>query len=42
MRPIDRDAFLRARKTYYAVRGLDEQGVPVRETAERLGLEWNE
>jgi aldehyde:ferredoxin oxidoreductase len=36
---IDRAAFLEARRKYYVVRGLDEDGRPTRETATRLGLE---
>ena len=38
--PIDRGAFLAARARYYAVRGLDERGMPVRAKAEGLGLPW--
>jgi len=38
--PVDREAFLAARARYYAVRGLDEQGMPTREMAEKLGLAW--
>jgi aldehyde:ferredoxin oxidoreductase len=38
--PIDREAFLAARARYYAVRGLDERGMPTREKAEELGLAW--
>jgi aldehyde:ferredoxin oxidoreductase len=36
---IDRQAFLRARRNYYAVRGLDENGAPTAATLQRLGLE---
>lgn len=39
--PLDRGEFLIARATYYRIRGLDQNGLPRRETAERLGLEWN-
>ena len=38
--PVDRAAFLAARARYYAVRGLDEQGMPTRKRAEELGLSW--
>jgi aldehyde:ferredoxin oxidoreductase len=38
--PVDREAFLAARARYYAVRGLDERGMPTREKAEELGLAW--
>jgi aldehyde:ferredoxin oxidoreductase len=37
--PIDRAAFLSARSAYYAVRGLTEDGMPKKETANRLGLD---
>ncbi|WP_419784954.1 aldehyde ferredoxin oxidoreductase family protein [Pseudodesulfovibrio sp.] len=37
--PLDRETFLAARARYYNVRGLDEEGRPTQETAERLGLE---
>ncbi|MCF8092501.1 MAG: aldehyde ferredoxin oxidoreductase [Desulfotignum sp.] len=39
--PIDRTAFLAARQAYYAVRELTQTGLPVREKAEKLGLEWH-
>jgi aldehyde:ferredoxin oxidoreductase len=38
--PVPRDAFLDARRRYYRIRGLDEDGVPTRETAKRLDLPW--
>lgn len=38
--PVDRAAFLATRTRYYAVRGLDERGMPTREKAEGLGLSW--
>jgi len=39
--PIDRTEFLDARKKYYGVRGLDDNGLPKKETAQTLGLVWN-
>lgn len=39
--PIDRAAFLEARSDYYRVRGLDENGLPTREKAAALGLNWS-
>ena len=38
--PLDRAAFLEARARYYRVRGLDADGLPVRDKAEELGLPW--
>lgn len=38
--PIDRKTFLEARARYYAVRGLDETGMPTRAKAEALGIAW--
>lgn len=38
--PVPRAEFLAARAAYYQVRGLDENGLPRRETAERLHLPW--
>jgi aldehyde:ferredoxin oxidoreductase len=38
--PIPREDFLAARAAYYRIRGLTPDGLPTRETAERLGLEW--
>jgi len=37
--PIDRKAFLEARSNYYVVRKLDKKGMPVPETAKKLGLD---
>jgi aldehyde:ferredoxin oxidoreductase len=37
--PIDREEFLEARRNYYTVRGLDENGDPTTETLQRLGLD---
>ncbi|WP_207263962.1 aldehyde ferredoxin oxidoreductase C-terminal domain-containing protein [Desulfovibrio sp. Huiquan2017] len=37
--PIDRQEFLQARRNYYIVRGLDENGAPTAETLQRLGLD---
>jgi aldehyde:ferredoxin oxidoreductase len=37
---LNRDDFLAARKSYYKIRGLDENGMPVKEKCEELGLEW--
>lgn len=37
--PINRDAFLEARRNYYTVRGLDEDGRPTEEKISELGLE---
>ena len=37
--PLVREEFLEARAGYYKVRGLDENGMPLRKTAERLGLD---
>ena len=39
--PINRDAFLDARKKYYNIRGLTPDGLPKKEKAETLGLLWN-
>ncbi len=39
-RPISRPDFLDARSAYYALRGLDENGLPTREKAAELGLAW--
>ncbi len=38
IRPINRKSFLKARTNYYKARGLDKSGMPVPETAKRLGL----
>ncbi|OIQ52090.1 putative oxidoreductase YdhV [Pseudodesulfovibrio hydrargyri] len=37
--PIDREKFLAARRNYYWVRGLDENGDPTADTLQRLGLD---
>ena len=39
--PIDRDAFLNAKRKYYDIRGLTANGLPLKEKAETLGLLWN-
>jgi aldehyde:ferredoxin oxidoreductase len=38
IRALDRQAFLQARRNYYRVRGLDENGVPLADVARRLDL----
>ncbi|MGE4264673.1 MAG: aldehyde ferredoxin oxidoreductase family protein [Desulfovibrio sp.] len=38
--PIPREDFLRARSAYYRIRCLDENGLPLRDAAARLGLPW--
>ncbi len=38
--PVPRQDFLAARAAYYRIRGLTPDGLPTRETAERLGLPW--
>lgn len=38
--PIDRTAFLGAKKKYYRIRGLDEKGLPLKQKAEALNLPW--
>jgi len=40
--PLNRADFLDARARYYRIRGLDENGRPRADVAERLGLEWKE
>lgn len=40
--PLPRKDFLSARNTYYRIRGLDENGTPVKAKAKELGLEWND
>jgi aldehyde:ferredoxin oxidoreductase len=37
-KPINREDFLKARASYYVVRGLNENGMPTREKAEELEL----
>jgi aldehyde:ferredoxin oxidoreductase len=39
--PINRQDFLNARSDYYAIRGLDHNGVPTQEKSRELDLEWN-
>ena len=39
--PINRDAFLNARKKYYDIRGLTPNGLPRKKKAQTLGLLWN-
>jgi len=39
--PIDRTAFLASKSAYYRIRGLDENGLPVKQKAEQLGLSWS-
>ncbi|MBU2451779.1 MAG: aldehyde ferredoxin oxidoreductase C-terminal domain-containing protein, partial [Proteobacteria bacterium] len=39
--PVNREAFLKARKKYYDIRGLSTDGLPREETAKALGLLWN-
>ncbi len=38
--PLNRDDFISARKSYYKIRGLDDNGMPIKEKCEELGLEW--
>ncbi|MDP2847290.1 MAG: aldehyde ferredoxin oxidoreductase C-terminal domain-containing protein [Humidesulfovibrio sp.] len=38
--PIPRQDFLAARAAYYRIRGLDLNGLPTRDTVQRLGLPW--
>jgi aldehyde:ferredoxin oxidoreductase len=40
LRKIDKKQFLRAKAGYCRVRGLDENGVPVKQSAVKLGLQW--
>jgi aldehyde:ferredoxin oxidoreductase len=39
-RALSREEFLSARAGYYRIRGLDDKGMPTREKAVELGLEW--
>jgi aldehyde:ferredoxin oxidoreductase len=39
-RALSREEFLAARAGYYRIRGLDDKGMPTREKAAALGLEW--
>lgn len=38
--PVPRQDFLACRAAYYRIRGLTPEGLPTRETTERLGLPW--
>ncbi|OGR40625.1 MAG: aldehyde ferredoxin oxidoreductase [Desulfovibrionales bacterium GWA2_65_9] len=38
--PVPREDFLACRAAYYRIRGLTPEGLPTRETAEKLGLPW--
>lgn len=38
--PIDRKEFCEALARYYKIRGLDEDGLPLKQKAQELGLEW--
>jgi aldehyde:ferredoxin oxidoreductase len=38
--PLDRERFGEALSAYYSIRGLTPDGIPVREKAEELELEW--
>jgi len=40
--PLDRDAFLAARSSYYIIRGLDHRGLPTRAKTNTIGLEWKD
>jgi aldehyde:ferredoxin oxidoreductase len=42
IKAINRDDFLEARSNYYKIRGLDENGLPLKEKCTELGLEWND
>ena len=37
---LNRKDFLKERASYYKIRGLNEKGMPLKEKAEELGLEW--
>ena len=39
--PLNRGEFLKTRERYYRVRGLTENGLPVKEKCMELGIEWN-
>ncbi len=41
VKKIDRNDFLKARSNYYKVRGLTQEGTPLKEKCKQLGLEWN-
>ncbi|UCD15491.1 MAG: aldehyde ferredoxin oxidoreductase family protein [Candidatus Omnitrophota bacterium] len=38
--PINREEFLTARRAYYKIRGLDREGMPLRQKCGELGIEW--
>lgn len=38
--PLDRKEFLKTRANYYKIRGLDHDGLPIKDKAKELGLEW--
>jgi len=40
IKPLNRKQFLKARANYYKIRGLDENGMPIKEKASLLGLKW--
>ena len=40
IKPIDRKKFLKARSSYYKIRGLDINGLPLKEKAIELKLKW--
>lgn len=39
--PLDRNDFIQARSRYYKIRGLDTNGLPLKDKADSLGLIWN-
>jgi aldehyde:ferredoxin oxidoreductase len=39
--PLNREDFLTARSRYYRVRGLTQEGVPIKEKIRELDIEWN-
>jgi len=41
-KPIDKEEFEKAIKTYYAMQGWDENGVPTKEKLAELDLDWIE
>lgn len=40
IKPINRNEFLKARSNYYKIRGLDQDGQPLKEKANELELKW--
>jgi aldehyde:ferredoxin oxidoreductase len=40
IKPINREEFLKARSNYYKIRGLDQDGQPIKKKAKELDLEW--